>query len=397
MRIGFHHIAGELWTGGAVYLGNLFAALQVLDGDRRPEIVLLAPEGSPPGQSGELGPCVDAVLPLVPPAPDGRGFGEGLLKRVRGRRASVKARLARSLREQGIAAVFARRAFGPDFDIPLLSWIPDFQHVHLPEMFSNEEVRERDRIFSAITRHADRIVVSSREALGDLKRFAVGADERARVMSFVARVPEGIYDGVAESICDSYHLPDRFVYLPNQFWRHKNHDIVLQALKIAADRGSQMTVVCTGNLTDFRNPAFPSEFFARKESMGLRNNMIILGLVPHEHVYQLMRQSLAVLQPSLFEGWNTCVEEVKSVGKRMIVSDLAVHREQDPPQAVFFDPCDPEALASCLGEAFREYTPGPDNDLETRARDAHPQRTQRFAETFMEIAEDAVDHRSPGT
>ena len=65
-------------------------------------------------------------------------------------------------------------------------------------------------------------------------------------------------------------------------------------------------------------------------------------MLPRAHVFRLMRQSLAVLQPSLFEGWSTSVEEAKSVGKRMILLDIPVHREQDPPRALFFDPRDAE-------------------------------------------------------
>ena len=68
-------------------------------------------------------------------------------------------------------------------------------------------------------------------------------------------------------------------------------------------------------------------------------------MVPREDLYQLIRQSLAVLQPSLFEGWSTTVEEAKSIGKQIILSDLPVHREQVESGARFFDANDPNSLA----------------------------------------------------
>ena len=58
------------------------------------------------------------------------------------------------------------------------------------------------------------------------------------------------------------------------------------------------------------------------------------------HLFQIMRRSLAVLQPSLFEGWSTTLEEARSIGKRTIVSDIAVHREQDLHTAMYFRPRD---------------------------------------------------------
>jgi len=64
-------------------------------------------------------------------------------------------------------------------------------------------------------------------------------------------------------------------------------------------------------------------------------------MVPREHVLLLIRQSIGVLGPSLFEGWGFGVDEARSVGKRLLISDIPAHREQNPPEAIFFNPQDP--------------------------------------------------------
>jgi glycosyltransferase involved in cell wall biosynthesis len=185
-------------------------------------------------------------------------------------------------------------------------------------------------------------------------------------------------------------LPRRFVYLPNQFWAHKNHKVVVQALALAKAQGSQVTVVCTGSAWDHRNPWYFSELLATISELGLRDNLILLGFIPHAHLFQLMRQSLAVLQPSLFEGWSTTVEEAKSVGKSVILSDIPVHREQNPPQVTFFDPRDPKVLADCLVKVFDQKRPGPDHELEASARASWPLRAMDFGRAFVEIVQDVV-------
>ncbi len=38
--------------------------------------------------------------------------------------------------------------------------------------------------------------------------------------------------------------------------------------------------------------------------------------------------STALINPSQFEGWSTTVEEAKSLGVKMLLSDLEVHKEQ---------------------------------------------------------------------
>jgi len=41
------------------------------------------------------------------------------------------------------------------------------------------------------------------------------------------------------------------------------------------------------------------------------NNIRMLALIDHAHDFTLMRYSIAVITPSLFEGWNTTVKQAK--------------------------------------------------------------------------------------
>ena len=51
-------------------------------------------------------------------------------------------------------------------------------------------------------------------------------------------------------------------------------------------------------------------------------------MIPKNDVSKLIYKSKAVINPSLFEGWNTSVEEAQNTKKKIILSDIAVHREQ---------------------------------------------------------------------
>jgi glycosyltransferase involved in cell wall biosynthesis len=93
------------------------------------------------------------------------------------------------------------------------------------------------------------------------------------------------------------------------------------------------------------------------------------------------------LQPSLFEGWSTTVEEAKSLGKKLLLSDIAVHREQNPPESVFFDPKNSEELAAKMLKLFTDTSAGPDAALEIAARQNLPIRTNEYAENFLKAVE----------
>lgn len=388
MNLAVSHIDGSNWTGGTVYLKNILVALQSLEATERPSVSLLTTDGTDPSSYASLRPFVDAVMPL-PNYWNKRSLPKRLLRRVHGTSGEYR-ELGAFLKAGGIDCVFGRETYGVGFEIPMLVWLYDFQHLHRPEMFSEWEVGDRNRIFTEAAERAKRIVVSSRDALSHFTQFAPASAHKGRVLSFVAQVPSEIYASKPHEVCLEYNLPDRFFYLPNQFWKHKNHAVVIAALAALRRQHPEVTVVCTGNTHDGRNPDHFARLMTEIAKHGLRNQMIVLGMVPHTHTFQLMRQSVAVLQPSLFEGWSTTVEEAKSVGKRMLLSSLPVHREQNPQESVYFDPEDAQALAEKMSQLYMEYAPGPCLHLEEKARECLLPRTQEFGKKFTGIMQEVV-------
>jgi glycosyltransferase involved in cell wall biosynthesis len=106
---------------------------------------------------------------------------------------------------------------------------------------------------------------------------------------------------------------------------------------------------------------------------------------------QLMRRSLGVIQPSLFEGWNTVVEEARCLAKPIILSDIAVHREQNPPQSIFFPPNSPETLEGILDEWWNRFAPGPNLEQESVAQAKALEEVSVFGYRFLEIARGEFD------
>lgn len=392
LRIAFSHIPSGQWTAGLHYLKNLFVALRSLDVTVQPEIILLVEGNSSPDSYLVLQKYIDQVIyfPPVPPEPN---FWQRQQIRVQKRLGLWRPKehfLSVYLRQHKIDLLFGlNNSLGSNFCLPILTWIPDFQHKHLPEMFSEMEINSRNSHFQIVADKATRIILSSEDARRDFNQFAPEFMDKARILSFVAQIPESIYDDF-EQVWTIYHLPNRFIFLPNQFWRHKNHYVVAEAVAIAKIKCPDITVVCTGNTNEYRWPTYFGTLLSKISLLDIRQNLILLGFIPHMHLFQLMRQSLVVLQPSLFEGWSTTVEEVKSVGKKMILSDIPVHREQNPPKAKFFDPHNAQALADLLCAIYQSETPGPDLALEREARAKLPSRTNQFGQTFLDIAQDAV-------
>lgn len=376
--VAFTVLGGNNWTGGISYLKNLLLSLHSLEDSKRPEIILLSSDGDTIDKS--IVPLVDRQVTIPTHLSQG-----GLFGRIKKRVLSSENDLAAFLKQNGVDCVFTLGNFGSRFSLPLLSWIPDFQHLHLPEMYSAEDLASSTSFYTQNATLADRVILSSNDALGDFTRFAPSMAHKARILPFVAHLPLDVYSADPHWVCQQYHLAEKFIYLPNQFWKHKNHELVIRALEITKRSEPTLQIVCTGNTSDQRNPTFFSQLLTQISVKGVRDQFIILGMVPHAHIFSLMRQCVAVLQPSLFEGWSTTVEETKSIGKGIIISDIPVHREQNPPNAYFFDPHDPEALAQSLLEAFKKEKPGANAELESAGRKSLAERSEAFALKFLAL------------
>lgn len=393
LRVAFHDIVNPSWTAGAHYYKNLFTALRSLDDSERPRIVVLVPAGMRDVGYQVYRDLADEVVDLPREATTVRYTRR--VTRLLGRDPLAGRGLDRVLRDRRVDALFVSWGeYEAPVEVPLLGWIHDFQHSHLPELFSAKDLSQRNDRFTRLSAASARVVLSSEDAQHDFDRFLPAYAAKVRVMRFVAQVPVEVYDRDPSWIRDEYHLPERFVFLPNQFWVHKGHRLVVEALARLRASRPEITVVCTGNPTDQRQPLYFGELLAEVARAGARDTFIVLGWVPQAHLFPLMRQSLAVLQPSRFEGWSTTVEETKSLGKAMLLSDIPVHREQDPPRARYFDPTDARALADALVAAYDTLTPGPDRTLEEAARAALPGRTREYAERFVQIVSEAVRSQS---
>jgi len=118
-------------------------------------------------------------------------------------------------------------------NIRTINWIPDFQHIHLPQMFSKKELDIRDSYYMGLILNSDMVILSSYDALKDLKHFAPKYENKARVLQFVSQ-PDQRYFELNENhkndLIKKYEINADFFYMPNQFWKHKNHMTVFRAI-----------------------------------------------------------------------------------------------------------------------------------------------------------------------
>jgi glycosyltransferase involved in cell wall biosynthesis len=283
----------------------------------------------------------------------------------------------------------------------VISWIPDFQYLHLPHLFPGLDPQRETQRMCQMVDNCDVLILSSQSALSDLRGIAPAqALTHARVLHFVSqpgwrdRNPDTAPPITALEA--KYDFRGRFFLLPNQFWQHKNHQVVFEAVRRLKARGGEVMLLCTGNPRDYRNRGGTPYIDGLREFIrnnDLERNIRILGLIDYDDVLVLMRHCLALLNPSRFEGWSSTVEEGRSLGQRLVLSNIPVHLEQNAPRARYFDPDDPEALAGILGEIWNAPVEQPSAEALHELPADLQRRTIAYGKGYLEIVEALVAGR----
>jgi glycosyltransferase involved in cell wall biosynthesis len=386
ITIGFTFIGRGGWSGGETYQRNMFGVMQrELAGKVQAKLFLT------PKQHQKVGNSFDrflAVPAIVDARVEGAGSGSRALKALATGQDKDFAQLISS---HGINVMFENAQwFGNRFSVPVVSWIPDFQHRYMQALFSKSRWWRRDIGFRAQTSGRRTILLSSNDARKDCEKFYPASIGKTHVVKFAIDLDPAAVHARAEAARVTHKLPERFFYLPNQFWSHKNHAVLVAALKLLKASGELSKVApiyLTGRTDDAREPHLFGRLMDEAKASGVSSHFIHLGLIPYEDVFALNAAADALINPSKFEGWSTTVEEAKALGTPLILSQIGIHQEQAP-DSHFFAPDDAQGLATILASASRQSPRAVPNISNLIA--AHHQRRQDYAAALLATFESAV-------
>jgi glycosyltransferase involved in cell wall biosynthesis len=386
IRVAFTLIGGSNWTGGHNYLLNLLRVLGERFSDRVEPVLFVPDEFS----ENDLAPFIElSGVELV---------RSQLLSTKRRKLSLLQAllwgrdvSLKKLFNTHRINLVFeATQFFGWRFGLPAIAWISDFQHLLLPNMFSSFARLRREIGFRAQIFGRRVIMLSSEDARQICERHYPRSIGSTGTVHFAVPPGPPVSGAKARKIADEYGLPEVFIFMPNQFWKHKNHMLVVEALAILRRQGSPVVVAVSGKQKDPRNPGYFTSVLNAVKQLGVVEDFRILGLIPYPHLAALQRASTALLNPSLFEGWSTTVEEARALGTPMVLSDLDVHREQMGGKATYFDRFSPQSLADVL-TSLTPIEPERRELMAIQARNESKQLVKQFGEDFVQLAEYCIN------
>lgn len=382
-RLGIIAVGCKEWVGGITYAEMVAKALSTLPYNERPPVSLIF---ASPDRLEDYSSVVPLVDEIVLAGPSFREVADNLPKGFR-----FSPDLHSALKNFSLVLPWNEE---PLPGLSLGCWIPDFQHLRLPEFFSAEEIASRNRLMKAISSNAPFVILSSEDAKRDYSQFFPQAKATPFVMPFFSLPKPEWYTGNPVEVVRRYQLPEQFLICCNQFWAHKDHLTVFKAVAQLQQSGYHVQLVCTGFTHDYRHPSYFSTLQAKIAELGIQERVHILGLIPRDDQIQLLRYASAVVQPSLFEGWSTVVEDSRALGKRILLSKIGVHVEQNPHGATYFEPGNSCELAGLIAQC--QFSTGPIPVEEARAQQEGRFLALNYARRILELCKMAENSEVMG-
>lgn len=386
MHLGLLNLSDPLWTAGQTLTGLLANVL-----GSAPDVrVTLLTDGQKAGVPGIASVDLETMIP-----------SQQLADKIRRRlgRARPFNRLEEAVRQNGIDVVLPAFDSLPGIPAAVVAWIPDFQHHHAGDFFSADDIRWRNDVAGRVSRDCNRVLFSSRDAESTFQNLYPQYADRSAAIPFPSSLAiSGLSEPADVGTRKKYHIPEKFVFVPNQFWKHKNHPAVIRALRILRDRGVDAHCVFTGLPHDSRDPqnGYLSRILQQICEEDLAGSISVLGFISRKELIDLFRSASLVIQPSLSEGWSTSVQDALALGKPLICSDLPVHREQAPGALGFFGGNNPEALADLLAEHWAGLPAGPDAASEEAGLAREKEHVKIYRSKIIQLCREALaDHQAP--
>lgn len=238
--------------------------------------------------------------------------------------------------------------FPKSLEIPSAVTIPDMQHEHYPQFFSNFVLSWRKDNFKASADLADVVFTISEFSKKDIaEKLHLNKNKIVSTYLDCSERFKKNYQN-SDSVLKKYNIPEEYIFYPANFWLHKNHEILLKAVKEYKQAfNKNINLVFTGY--DENN------FFKIKKivnKLGIKKEVMILGYVQANDLPLIYANAKALVFPSLFEGFGIPLLEAMWQNCPVLCSKNTSLPEVGRDAVLYINEHDPKDIAFKINEVI---------------------------------------------
>jgi glycosyltransferase involved in cell wall biosynthesis len=233
--------------------------------------------------------------------------------------------------------------------LPWIGYLADLQHLHMPEYFTKKEIKYRNESFRHMLDSSKNIIVYSKKVIKDIEEHFPGHSATIHPLPFCP-CPQKQWLENDNDVREKYGINEPYFLICNQFWVHKNHKTAFYAFAKFLNDGGSAILVCTGKFSDPRYPNYPNELLALLNKLGISKEVRILDYISKQDQVSLIKKSLGVVQPTLYEGGpgGGSSYDAIALGVPLIVSDIPINQEINSGDVTYFKSENSDELAEAL-------------------------------------------------
>jgi len=220
-------------------------------------------------------------------------------------------------------------------------------YKEFPEVYAKREFERRNHLYQMAIRKAVRIVTDSIVTKKRISQIYHINENRIILQPFFPSrsvdIEEDTPDGYI-GIKKKYKIDGEYIFYPAQFWPHKNHIYILEALKIMKEKYKiKISAVFSGS--DRGNLKF---VLNKARQLCIEEQVFCIGFVGENEIPGLYKQALALVMPTYFGPTNIPPLEAFKLGCPVLYSDLPDLRDQVKDAVIPLDLKNPESLCEGL-------------------------------------------------
>lgn len=246
----------------------------------------------------------------------------------------------------------SQEAYTFQLDVPSLGVVLDLMHRYessFPEVSQDGEYEVREWLLSNIVEHSTAVLVDSEIGKQQvIESYGTNAD-KIFALPFVA--PIYIYN--ANSYIEFANelkekLPDKYLFYPAQFWEHKNHKRIVEAVYLLKQKDINVNFVFVGAQSGKHREKVHAELLELIDQYSLQQQIHFLGYVKDEEIPFIYQNARGLVMPTFFGPTNIPPIEAMAMGCPVAISNIYGMPAQLGDAALFFDPNLVEEMVDCI-------------------------------------------------
>lgn len=215
------------------------------------------------------------------------------------------------------------------------------EHPEFPEIRNNFEFEKREILYNKVLKKSASIIVDSDQTKKNLKKRYLINSSKIKVNNFKNVLSKNVeFDN---TILSRINIEFPYIYYPAQYWCHKNHIYIIDALKKLIELKVNISVIFSGS--DKGNLKFLKDYSIKNE---VNNNIFFLGFLEEGEKNTLIKNAFSIVIPSFFGPTNLPPIEAAIIGTPAIVAKSTLWAKNENHGFKEVDLKDPNDLAKVL-------------------------------------------------